>query len=240
MRVYPLPLQSRDRAELRRAGQRLTAAVTLGKAGPTEAVIQSVRECLDANELIKVRLARECPLERPKVATALAAAVEAECAGQIGRTFLLWVRARMTCHLASHLYDVSGRSPTSEILEMALLFLRFRRSAIDQIRGTSGRQNDKLFLREPFTGHRRRRSKAMMVRWTEYADQPRHSLAHAPATLSAPENRYLRAALGAPARRQGLCGHAARLRGGGRGRGELQPRAFSARAGRGLCRRRCD
>ncbi len=90
MRGYVLPLQSRDRAELRRAGQKLSAALTIGKAGLTEEVIQSAEECLSANELIKVRIVRECPLERSEVAAALAARVEAGCPGQIGRTFLLY------------------------------------------------------------------------------------------------------------------------------------------------------
>ncbi|MAE69957.1 MAG: hypothetical protein CME06_05760 [Gemmatimonadetes bacterium] len=63
--------------------------------------------------------------------------------------FELRVRARIPCHLASHLHHISGRSASSEILEIARLFLRFRNSPIDQIRGTSGRQDDKLFLRGP-------------------------------------------------------------------------------------------
>ena len=62
---------------------------------------------------------------------------------------LLGVRARMACHLASHLHHISGRSASSEILEIARLFLRFRNSPITQICGTSGRQDDKLFLRGP-------------------------------------------------------------------------------------------
>ncbi|MAE69546.1 MAG: hypothetical protein CME06_03645 [Gemmatimonadetes bacterium] len=42
-----------------------------------------------------------------------------------------------------------GQSASPEILEVALLLLRVRNSPIDQICGTSGRQDDKLFLREP-------------------------------------------------------------------------------------------
>ncbi len=90
MRRYRLPLQSRDRAELRRAGQKLAASVIVGKAGLSEEVVRSADECLAANALIKVRLARECPVTRPQVVEELAARTESECPGQIGRTLLLY------------------------------------------------------------------------------------------------------------------------------------------------------
>lgn len=87
---YSLPLSSRDRAALRRTGQKLPAWVTIGKAGLTDEIVQATDECLAGNELIKVRLLRDCPIERSEAAGLLAERTGAECPGQIGRTFLLY------------------------------------------------------------------------------------------------------------------------------------------------------
>ncbi len=87
---FALPLSSKDRSTLRRAGQQLKPWVTIGKAGLTDDVVRAAAECLDSNELIKVRLLRECPVERREAAIRLAEQTGAECPGQIGRTFLLY------------------------------------------------------------------------------------------------------------------------------------------------------
>jgi RNA-binding protein len=87
---FSLPLSGSDRAALRRAGQQLKPWVTIGKAGLTDEVIRATDECLTSNELIKVRLLRECPIERREAAALLAERVEGECPGQIGRVFLLY------------------------------------------------------------------------------------------------------------------------------------------------------
>jgi len=77
---------------LRSVGRALAAAVVVGKAGLSDAVAGQVRRALAARELIKVRLPAGPPTERKELAERLAAAAEADLAGVIGRTCLLYRR----------------------------------------------------------------------------------------------------------------------------------------------------
>jgi RNA-binding protein len=84
------PLTGKDKRRLRAIGQNLQAAVTIGKAGQSQAVLANIRDLLAAHELIKVRLTEGQGRQRKLAATELADAVHAELAGVVGRTVLLY------------------------------------------------------------------------------------------------------------------------------------------------------
>lgn len=91
-----IELTGRQKRFLRGRGQRLPAAVILGKAGLSEALVRQIAEHLRRHELIKVRLPAGPPSERKAVAADLADGVGAACLGTVGRTTLLY---RPNCEL---------------------------------------------------------------------------------------------------------------------------------------------
>jgi len=80
------------RRTLRAHGHALQAVVQIGKAGTNEAVIAQVAQALGDHELIKVKLARECPETRFEVAEVLGQGPGVNVAQILGRTILLYKR----------------------------------------------------------------------------------------------------------------------------------------------------
>jgi len=87
------PLTGKDRSHLRAIGHSLDAVVHIGKTGISRGLLDEVARALEAHELIKVRLIRECPLEREVVAEQLSAGCGAEHIQTVGGV-LLFYRAR--------------------------------------------------------------------------------------------------------------------------------------------------
>jgi RNA-binding protein len=85
-----MALDGKQRRFLRSLGHHLEPVVQVGKHGVTEAVVAAADEALATHELIKVRRASECPLDREEVALALTTAVAAELVQELGRTLLLY------------------------------------------------------------------------------------------------------------------------------------------------------
>jgi RNA-binding protein len=84
-------LTGKQKRHLRSLGQRLSADVTIGKAGATESLLAHLKRLLDERELIKVRLGEETTgRDRKQAAEELAADVQAVCVGVVGRTVLLY------------------------------------------------------------------------------------------------------------------------------------------------------
>ncbi len=83
-------LIGKQRRHLRSLGQRLPDSVTLGKAGLTDAVAQTISELLAGRELIKIRLKDERGAQRKVAAADLAKATGSQCVGITGRTVLLY------------------------------------------------------------------------------------------------------------------------------------------------------
>ncbi len=79
----------RERREARAALHGERAAIQVGKAGLTPAVLEAVDEALEARETIKVRIARSCPLSPAEIAARLAEELDAEVVGVVGRAVLL-------------------------------------------------------------------------------------------------------------------------------------------------------
>jgi RNA-binding protein len=80
------------RRVLRAHGHALPAVVQIGKAGTNPAVIAQVARALFDHELIKVKLARECPETRFEVAEHLGEGPGVNVVQILGRTILLYKR----------------------------------------------------------------------------------------------------------------------------------------------------
>ena len=102
----PKPLTGKDRTRLRGLGHSLDAVVQIGKTGISRGLLEEVGRALDAHELIKVRILRECPLERDVVAEQIASGCAAAHIQSVGGV-LLFYRARPK----KPIIELSGASP---------------------------------------------------------------------------------------------------------------------------------
>jgi RNA-binding protein len=84
-----VPLNGKQRRQLRALGHHLTAVVQVGAAGVTDGVIAATDRALEDHELVKVKIAAERE-ERARAVAALVKATGSEVAQTLGRTVLLW------------------------------------------------------------------------------------------------------------------------------------------------------
>lgn len=75
---------------LRGLGHGLEAKVIVGHEGLSENLLISARENLLVNELLKVKLGQNCPLQKDEAAKLLAEQTSAALVQQIGKTILLY------------------------------------------------------------------------------------------------------------------------------------------------------
>ncbi len=87
-----MALNGKQRRHLRSLGHHLDALVQVGKHGLNEKVIGAVDAALVQHELVKVKLATECPDDRDDVGERLSEALGADLAQIVGRTLLLYRR----------------------------------------------------------------------------------------------------------------------------------------------------
>ena len=80
------------RRVLRAHGHALPAIVQIGKGGTNQAVIAQIARALFDHELIKVKLARECPETRFEVAERLGDSPGGNVVQILGHTILLYKR----------------------------------------------------------------------------------------------------------------------------------------------------
>jgi RNA-binding protein len=85
-------LTGKQRRHLRALGHHLDPVVQLGKLGLTDGAVQAIDDALTAHELVKVRLATECPEDRDDLGERLAPLVKGEIAQTLGRTLLIYRR----------------------------------------------------------------------------------------------------------------------------------------------------
>jgi len=76
-----------QKKHLRGIGQNLALAVSIGKAGITEAVIAQISQLLDQHELIKVRLSAD---DRKEAAAAIGEVIGACCVSVVGRAAVFY------------------------------------------------------------------------------------------------------------------------------------------------------
>jgi RNA-binding protein len=84
-----VPLNGKQRRQLRALGHHLAVVVQVGADGVTDGVIAATVQALEDHELIKVKIAAERE-ERAEAVEKLAAATKSEVAQTLGRTVLLW------------------------------------------------------------------------------------------------------------------------------------------------------
>ena len=66
-----MPLTGKQRRQLRGLGHGMPPVVQIGKSGLSESVKKAIDEQLLAHELIKVRRAADCPLDKHAIAAAI-------------------------------------------------------------------------------------------------------------------------------------------------------------------------
>lgn len=86
------PLTGKQARYLRGLAHHEDPIVQLGKLGVTDGVLKAIDEALSEHELVKVRVGKECPVERDEVAEDIAPKLKAEIAQTIGRIVLLYRR----------------------------------------------------------------------------------------------------------------------------------------------------
>ncbi len=89
-------LTGKEKRHLRGLGQQMQCLATVGKAGMSEAVLETIDRLLTQRELVKLRLTEEQGADRKAAAEMLADALHADVAGVVGRTVLLY---RPNAHL---------------------------------------------------------------------------------------------------------------------------------------------
>jgi len=90
-KTTPKPeLTSSQKKRLRSLGHHLEPKVYVGKEGLSKPLLQSVEANLKANELIKIKLGQNCPLERGEAGEQLAQLNKAALVQVIGRMVLLY------------------------------------------------------------------------------------------------------------------------------------------------------
>jgi RNA-binding protein len=80
------------RRKLRAHGHALNPLVHIGKSGVTKGVLAQIAQALFDHELVKVRIATECPVDRFDVADELAKQPGTQVVQVIGRTVLTYKR----------------------------------------------------------------------------------------------------------------------------------------------------
>ena len=83
-------LTSKQRAILRKEAQSLDVVFQVGKGEIDETLVRSTLECLDARELIKMRVLESSPYSAKEAAVLLAEKTGAESVQVIGSRFVLY------------------------------------------------------------------------------------------------------------------------------------------------------
>ena len=83
-------ITSKQRSYLRRLAHNIDPTVYIGKAGVTDNVIKEIDQCLEARELVKIKLQEGAELDAKTVANELAPGLRAEFVQAIGRKFTLY------------------------------------------------------------------------------------------------------------------------------------------------------
>ncbi len=91
-------MTSKQRAQLRGIASQTDAIFQVGKGGVNEAMCKSLRDALEARELIKISVLENASDTARDVAEEIAAATEAEVVGVIGRKIVLFKQAEKPEH----------------------------------------------------------------------------------------------------------------------------------------------
>lgn len=87
-------ITGKQRSYLKSLAHDIDPTVYIGKAGVTDNVIKAIDMCLEARELVKVKLQDGCVMEPKDVANDMAAKLGAEFVQAIGRRFTLYRQSK--------------------------------------------------------------------------------------------------------------------------------------------------
>lgn len=87
-------ITSKQRSYLRSLAHSIDPAVYIGKAGVTDNVIKEIDQCLEARELVKIKLQEGAEPNAKTVANELAPSLKAEFVQAIGRKFTLYRQSK--------------------------------------------------------------------------------------------------------------------------------------------------
>ena len=87
-------MTSKQRAYLKGLAMTMDPVCHIGKASLTPEVIESVREALEARELVKVNVIKNCMDDPKEIAPVLAERTRSELVQVIGRKIVLFKQAR--------------------------------------------------------------------------------------------------------------------------------------------------
>ena len=87
-------ITSKQRSYLRSLAHNIDPTVYIGKAGVTENVIKEIDQCLEARELVKVKIQEGAELDAKAVANELAPGLGAEFVQAIGSKFTLYRQSK--------------------------------------------------------------------------------------------------------------------------------------------------
>jgi RNA-binding protein len=87
-----LVLTGRQRTFLRGLAHDINPLMQLGKDGTKPALLAELDRTLDAHELIKVRVLRECPDDLDTLESVIESELKANVVGKLGRVFVLYRR----------------------------------------------------------------------------------------------------------------------------------------------------
>jgi len=87
-------LTGKQKRFLRAEAHHLDPIFQVGKGGVNDAMLQQLRDVLEARELIKVRILDNCEEDKHEVAEALATGTRAELVQLIGLTVVLYKESR--------------------------------------------------------------------------------------------------------------------------------------------------
>lgn len=85
-------LTSENKKKLRALGQNQSALLQVGKGGLSDNMYKTLRDDLEAHELVKVSLLKTCEVDVREAAIECASHTGSEIVHIIGRTFLLYKR----------------------------------------------------------------------------------------------------------------------------------------------------
>ncbi len=83
-------LNSKQRATLRKHANTLQVVYMVGKDGIDDTLVKGVRECLNARELIKIKVLETCPLNAKETAAELCEKTQSESVQVIGGKIVLY------------------------------------------------------------------------------------------------------------------------------------------------------
>lgn len=87
-------ITGKQRSYLKSLAHDIDPTVYIGKAGVTDNVIKEIDMCLEARELVKIKLQDGCVMEPKDVANDMAAKLGAEFVQAIGRRFTLYRQSK--------------------------------------------------------------------------------------------------------------------------------------------------